>query len=646
MRRVGIGIRTLALAAGVLTMAGLLYAAWTLSALTHSAFSSPAFVLTVVAILALILLALCLVWYEQKVRNHTSTLARSTQDAARQGLSHGLSTGERRLAALTAGSTDVALVLDEALNISYASASSQRVLGRSPVSLRQLPLRAILVGDSGTRCQQALPAMAEGTQLQLELTVLHADGHPIPVEATITSHLEEQVISGYVVNLRDLSDISHFTAELAHQALHDPLTDLPNRRMFAGLVAQAAREEDLNAQVIVLDIDDFTQVNSSFGHSAGDQVLLATSSRLKATVGNHGAVARLGGDDFGILLRSGSRMQVANLLSAVSLPVLVGMMEIPVQVRMGVADYRSSGEDMLRNAEIAMHCVKGPDGPRVEHYQPGLQERAVEEFTLKQDLAKAIDHDELSLVYQPIMDLRTGGIHGVEALVRWHHPERGVVSPDEFVPLAEQSGMIVQLGRWVLLEACRAAVRMQAYQADLMMSVNLSALQLSQPHFVQELLHTLDKSGIDPDRLMLEITESAVVVGMERVVPRLDALRCLGIHVSVDDFGTGYSSLNYLSRLPLDELKVDKSFVDRLPWDQQMQSVVRGMLSMSTGLGLITVAEGIESGEQADWLMRAGCVLGQGYLFGKPQTEQDMSSWLAGEERGASNVIPLPRVAS
>lgn len=302
LRRVGTGIRTLAFAAGVLAFGGLVWAAVALYEATPSALSSPAFMATIAAILALILLGLCLVWYEQRVRDHKNALERSTRDAANRGLSHGLNTGERRLAALTAGSTDVALVLDEHLNISYASASSQKVLGRSPVSMRQLPMRAILQGDSGLRCEQALPAMAEGTQLQLELTVLHADGHPIPVEATITCHLHEQVISGYVVNLRDLSDISHFTAELAHQALHDPLTDLPNRRMFAGLVAQTAREEDLHAQVVVLDIDDFTEVNSSFGHSAGDQVLLATSARLKAAVGNHGAVARLGGDDFGILL--------------------------------------------------------------------------------------------------------------------------------------------------------------------------------------------------------------------------------------------------------------------------------------------------------------------------------------------------------
>lgn len=643
----GTGIRTLAFAAGVLTLLGLLCAARELHLRAGSALGSPAYVMTIVAILGLILLGLCLVWYQQKVRHHDSTLKRSTRDAADRGLHDGLDTGEKRLAALTAGSTDVALVLDEHLTITYASASSERVLGRTPVSMRRLPVRTILEGASGSRCEQVLPAMAEGTQLHLELTVLHADGRPVPVEATVTSHLQEQVISGYVVNLRDLSDISHFTAELAHQALHDPLTDLPNRRMFAGLVAQAAREDDVHAQVIVLEIDGFTEVNSSFGYSAGDQVLLATAARLRAAVGSHGALARLGGDDFGVLLRSGNRIQAASLLAAVSLPVLAAGLEIPVQVRMGVADHRSSGEDMLRNAEIAMYCVTGPDGPRVEHYRPGLQERAVEEFTLRQDLSKAIVNDELTLVYQPIMDLRTGRIHGVEALVRWQHPRRGSVFPDEFVPLAEQSGMIVQLGRWVLLEACRAAVRMQAFQPDLMMSVNLSALQLSQPDFVQELLHTLDRSGIDPGHLMLEITESAVVVGMDRVVPRLDALRCLGIHVSVDDFGTGYSSLHYLSRLPLDELKVDKSFVDRLPWDQQMQSVVRGMLAMSAGLGLLTVAEGIESEDQADWLRRAGCRLGQGFLFGRPQTEKDMSVWLASPDRDSrDNVVALHVVAS
>ena len=249
MRRVGTGIRALAFAAGVLTLLGLLCATRELHIRTGSALSSPAYVMTIVAILGLILLGLCLVWYEQKVRHHDSTLEQSTRDAADRGLHDGLDTGEKRLAALTAGSTDVTLVLDEQLTITYASASSQRVLGRTPVSMRRIPVREILEDASGIRCEKALPAMTEGTQVHLELTVLHADGRPIPVEATITSHLQEQVISGYVVNLRDLSDISHFTAELAHQALHDPLTDLPNRRMFAGLVAQAAREDDVHAQV-------------------------------------------------------------------------------------------------------------------------------------------------------------------------------------------------------------------------------------------------------------------------------------------------------------------------------------------------------------------------------------------------------------
>lgn len=556
--------------------------------------------------------------------------------------------GERRLAALLASASDVVFVLDEKLRITYSSGSSQKMLARAPVSLRNLPLTALLDPDSSERCQAALGAMPEGSQVQLELGVFQADGTRIPVEATVTCHLQEQVISGFVVNLRDLSDVSQFTAEIAHQSLHDPLTDLPNRRMFAGLVAQSARDDSGVFQVIVVDIDGFSQVNSSFGHSAGDQVLKGTAARLQAAIGSNGAVARLGGDDFGVLLRSRSRIQAADLMAAIALPVRAGNIEIPVTLRMGVADSQSSPDDMLRHAEIALRWAKETDRSRIEHYQPGLQERAIEEFTLKQDLRTAIENRELTLAYQPIVDLKDGRTHGVKALVRWRHPERGDIAPDEFVPLAEQSGMIVDLSRWVLSEATAAGVRLQQIAPDLRMSVNLSALHLSQPSFVRELLTTLDESGIDPDNLLLEITETAVVVGMDRVVPRLDALRCLGIHVSVDDFGTGYSSLNYLSRLPLDELKVDKSFVDRLPWDRQMQSVVNGMLEMSHGLGLVTVAEGIESPDQAEWLRKAGCTLGQGFLFGRPQTEQDMTRRLVAESATPrpSNVIQLPRTGS
>lgn len=296
-------------------------------------------------------------------------------------------------------------------------------------------------------------------------------------------------------------------------------------------------------------------------------------------------------------------------------------------------------DEVVRNADVALFWAKDSGRSKLARYDREVHYQAIDQLVLRQDLERAIHSGELRIVYQTIVDLQDDSLRGVEALVRWQHPQRGPVSPAEFVPLAEQSGMMVELGTWILRRSCLTAAAMQRPGRPLMMSVNISATQLSQPDFVAELISALDKAQLDPGLLMLEITETAVLVSLDKVIPRLAALRSLGVHVSIDDFGTGYSSLNYLTRLPLDELKVDKSFVDRLPGDAATASVVRGMLDMSNGLGLITVGEGIESPEQAVWLREAGCELGQGYLWAKPLEESQVQDLVDGR-------TSLPKIAS
>jgi diguanylate cyclase (GGDEF)-like protein/PAS domain S-box-containing protein len=553
--------------------------------------------------------------------------------------------GERRIAALMGGTSDVVLVLNSSRHVTYASTASRQVLNRTPSSLRGMPVTDLLADKDAERLDSALAGMTDGSQVRMEFLAQRGDGTLVPVEATISSHLQESVVAGYVIGLRDMSELTRYTAELARQSLHDPLTGLPNRRLFAGLIAGALRDCD-DTVVIVADIDGFKAINSRHGQAAGDAVLIEIGQRLCSVVDDSDVVARLGGDEFGILLRRPDDGQlISRLLAAASAPITVGGREVTVRVSMGLADLDSTGsvEDVLRQADIAMYWAKESGRSSLARYEPDLHHRAIDQMVLRQDLERAIRADELRLVFQPILDLNTGLVHGVEALARWDHPLRGLVPPDEFVPLAEQSGMIVELGEWILREACEVATRMQDGGQPVMMSVNISALQLSQPDFVVNLLAVLDQCGLDPRLLLLEITESAVVVGLERVIPRLAALRCLGVHISVDDFGTGYSSLNYLSRLPLDELKVDKSFIDRVTWDAPTQSVVRGMLEMSNSLGLITVGEGIETQEQADWLRDAGCALGQGYLWAAPREEDDILRALRDQQPGPASQLPAPR---
>ncbi len=290
---------------------------------------------------------------------------------------------------------------------------------------------------------------------------------------------------------------------------------------------------------------------------------------------------------------------------------------------------RTSAEEMLRNADVAMYWAKDRGKSTVAVYDPVEHEQAIDRMVLRSDLQRAIRTGELRLVFQPTIDLATGRVTGFEALSRWHHPLRGTIPPSDFIPMAEDSGMIGALGAWVLLQACRVGAELQGPDSAPTMAVNISPVQLGQPDFVVELLAALDQSGLAPDRLLLEITETAVLTDIDRVIPRLAALRTLGVRVAIDDFGTGYSSLSYLSRLPLDVLKIDKAFVDRVLTDTQGASVAQAVLDMSNSLGLTTVAEGVEQAEQARWLRAAGCALGQGYLWSRPVAREELSAVLA-----------------
>jgi diguanylate cyclase (GGDEF)-like protein len=420
--------------------------------------------------------------------------------------------------------------------------------------------------------------------------------------------------------------------QLTHQALHDPLTGLSNRRLFGDRLDHALRRRGTRELTVVLcDLDDFKDVNDRLGHAAGDQLLVEVAARLRTVAREGDTVARLGGDEFALLLEDtgieGAREVADRIHDWLSRPVTLEGETLLISASVGLADVLAegvTGEELLQHADVAMYLAKDGGKHSTAVYEASLHSAALERLQLRADLQRALDVGELVLHFQPTITLGPGEdtaptVHGFEALVRWQHPERGLLAPYHFIPLAEDSGLIVPLGTWVLQEACRAAVALQQPgRPHVAMSVNVAVAQLAAPGFVELVQAALADSGLAPQQLVLEITETAVLAGADVVAPLLAQLRAMGIRIAIDDFGTGYSSLSYLRDLPVDILKVDKSFVDHVVGDEQGASLAEAIIAMGQSLHLTTVAEGVEDRDQADWLTSAGATYGQGYLWSRP----------------------------
>jgi diguanylate cyclase (GGDEF)-like protein/PAS domain S-box-containing protein len=443
--------------------------------------------------------------------------------------------------------------------------------------------------------------------------------------------------------------------DIRHRALHDPLTGLPNRLLFLDRVGQATerqrRRRDILTAVLVLDLDRFKLVNESLGHRAGDELLAAAAPRLKQAVRSADTVAHLSGDEFGILLEdiTGEQdaIEMAERIAGVfARPFVLDGDEHFVTTSIGIAlaEGGERGEDLLRDADAAMHRAKERGRARYELFDEALRGRALSRLRVENDLRRALDRDELTLHYQPLVSLRDRQMVSVEALVRWDHPERGRISPADFIPVAEENGLIEPIGRWVLEHACRQAAewcRARPDAAPLTMGVNLSAAQLANPALAQTVATALRVSGLDPSCLALELTESMLVGDTEQLSETLVALKALGLRLVLDDFGTGYSSLSYLTRLPLDSLKVDRSFVDGLGTESRDTAVTEAIIAMSRALSLRVVGEGAETAQQVAELARLGCDLVQGFYFSRPVEAEEITrmltegpAWLPGRVSG------------
>jgi diguanylate cyclase (GGDEF)-like protein/PAS domain S-box-containing protein len=466
---------------------------------------------------------------------------------------------------------------------------------------------------------------------RIEVTALHRDGHEFSAELTIWP-----VGSGDAIHfsalIHDITLRKQLELQLQHQAFHDSLTGLANRALFRDRVAHAlARQARSHGAVSVLfsDLDDFKTVNDSLGHDAGDQLLVAVAERLRAVMRPEDTTARFGGDEFAILLEEtseeGTRRAAERILEALRSPFEFHGRQVVMHASIGASvtsDSQTEPDDLLRQADLAMYNAKTSGKGRFAFYEPQMHAAAVTRMELKADLEQAIADHDFELHYQPIVDLRSGRVTGLEALLRWRHAERGLVLPAEFIPIAEETGLIVSLGSWVVNAACeqlaawgRAGVPAGPLHSRMSMWVNLSARQLQEPDFVETVADALRSSGIQPDRLTLEITESALMSDLDQSAATLHRLRALGVRLAIDDFGTGYSSLSYLERLPVEVLKIDRSFTAAIGQGRDVPVLVRSIVKLGQTLHMEVLAEGIETAEQLARLRAIDCRLGQGFHF-------------------------------
>ena len=442
----------------------------------------------------------------------------------------------------------------------------------------------------------------------------------------------------------DITGRRHMEEQLRHDALHDALTGLPNRMLFmerlAHAILRSKRREDFQFAVLFLDLDRFKVINDSLGHHVGDELLRTIAGRLQCCLRTEDTVARFGGDEFAILLEETGGVDDASrvaerIQTELAAPVNLSGFEVFTSASIGIALSSSAYERpeyLLRNADMAMYRAKSSGQASFEIFDRAMHARALARLQMETDLRRALERDEFELVYQPIVDIGSGWITGVEALIRWTHPDRGVLVPDEFISVAEETGLILPIGSWVLGEACRQLREWQVAfgpRAPESMGVNLSPKQFSQIDLVEEVRRKLAENRLEPGVLRLEITENAVMENADAAVELLGRLKNLGVQISLDDFGTGYSSLRYLHRFPLDALKIDRSFVGRMEQEERSAHLVQTVLTLARSLGVLAIAEGIEEEGQLRMLREMGCDLGQGFLFARPLSAAELADRLA-----------------
>ncbi|MHC8384357.1 phosphodiesterase DibA [Pseudomonas sp. LB3P14] len=443
-------------------------------------------------------------------------------------------------------------------------------------------------------------------------------------------HDDRRRVSHYVAVFSDISAIKNSEHELTHLAHHDPLTDLPNRLLFTDRAEQAlasAQTHKRGCALLMIDLDHFKMINDSLGHTIGDQLLKAVAERLKAMFGSGITLARLGGDEFAVLAESCPQLVHAaalaqRIIEGLKEPFKIDGHQLFINTSIGISLFPSdalNAEQLLRNADSALFKAKSAGRDGYALYTEELTAHAQQRVETAFELRRALEQQELRVYYQPVHDLKSSRLIGVEALVRWEHPQRGLVSPAEFIPIAERTGLIAEIDAWVMQQACQQMCQWQAAGVLLsFVAVNVSSRLFARRELYQQVAQVLHDTGLDPAYLELEVTESAVMEDPEVALEQMHRLRELGVRLAIDDFGTGYSSLLRLKRLPVQKLKIDQGFVAGLPWDEDDAAIVRVIIALAQSMGMQVHAEGIEQVEQASFLLEHSCDLGQGYWFGRP----------------------------
>jgi len=556
-----------------------------------------------------------------------------------------LAANEQRFRTLVETSSDVIWILDAAGVITFVTPSAERVLGFQPADCEGRVLSTFVHGDDRETVEITMAKATSTDEVVVaEWRMRRSDGEWAHCESTVRSLLDDPSIAGVVLNLRNITERKQLEQQLIRRALHDPLTGLANATLLRDRaeLALARAKRGVSCALLLVDLDDFKAVNDGLGHAAGDQVLINVARRLVQAVRPGDTVARLGGDEFAVLLDGHNELApeiVANRIQeSLREPMLINGHEIfaPASIGLATSQTVTEAEALLRDADAAMYIAKGKGKSQTQVFRPEMHSRMKHRLTVATELRKAVSAGQLALRYQPIVDLKTSRVVGFEALVRWRHPERGLVMPNEFIPLAEDTGTIVALGRWVFEEACRVIAGLQSLQSanepKLYVTVNLSARQFLDRHLVADLAAIAAESDAPATNITLELTESTLMDDVDSAIATLEALKRRGFRLALDDFGTGYSSLSYLKRLPLDILKIDKSFVRSLD-TAQGEGMIQTILRLGETFDLKTLAEGIETEETRVQLRDLGCTFGQGFLFAEPMRRKEAQQLVTTQSR-------------
>ena len=560
--------------------------------------------------------------------------------SGRKQMEEELKRSEEKYRLITENTTDLISVVDREGHFLYLSPSHEAVLGCKTGQVGSSLLPWIVEDDREIMSEAIQHAFSSRKSRQIEYRLCTAARQEIWVETTINPVITAAgTVRKLVLVSRDVTERKKSEQKIHHLAYHDTLTDLPNRRLLVQYLSKElsqAKRVGSKLAVLFLDLDRLKDINDAWGHDVGDLILIEAAKRLKGCIRNHDMVARLGGDEFTIVLTSVSGKEevesiVHRLQSLLQKPLVLAGQTFTLSMSIGIALYPQDGveaDDLLKRADTALYVVKSRGRNSYEFFDPTMEAKTLERILMENELRKAINQGHFDIYYQPKTDLATGKLTGMEALVRWIHPELGVIPPNRFIPIAEETGMIIELGEWILRQACRQNKEWQNEGfPPLKVSVNLSARQLHQKNLTEVIETILKETGLEPKWLELEITES-ILVKLDEAIDTLQAVRQSGVQISIDDFGTGYNSFSYIKHLPIDTIKIDSSFIQDIHQNQESQAIVKAIVTIAESLNLNVIAEGVELLDQVAALSENGCDQGQGYLFSKPLPTKDFKQYL------------------